>query len=371
MKKMFAVPVLILSMIYASCAPAMGQDTTDWSGVSSLNNLGISHEDLDEIKDLIDERSHTVIQDITLSPEQPAANQPVTVTAAIFTQNKPFGEEIWSAAINYSTDGGLTMFHSPMEKQSQNGNLWTGTIPAQSAGAQVIYGLQAVTIFDEMYVETMCPSTGGRQIDYDAVSPECKNHDNVFYCEAQRPRECLFPMSMSSEKYASNTLNGKTIPEDLRMLSTRVGYNDTRVFLQLDVKGQVTSGTYSPMNAHVYVAGWLNPDTSASETGVSAILKQGAVVIYAPLNPTNKCALYFLRAGTDLITDNRSVTCESMGSHLLISIDREAINSNPSRTLEFMFMTFRMLQMSPPDTDLTFLTKGTIAALRNRQFNVH
>jgi hypothetical protein len=373
MKRISAIALISVCMICMTHLTAHGAASDDWSSLSNfISRVGISREDADKIKDQIDRRSQPIVKSVTISPEHPNGDEPVTITATIVTPHKPNGEEVYEAYINYSTDGGRNMSRIDMVKETKDGNIWNGVIPGQPSGTNVIYGIQAVNAFDETYVEPLCYVENILKTFDKNVSEECKSNKNPEYCAAQRPKDCMFPMSIASGALDPNSEDTNRIPAppELFIKTTRVGYNEKTLFLEIDTKDNVSPGSYSPMNVNVYVAGWLNPDRSGSETGIDGILRKGAVVIYAPLNPTNKCALFNLRDAVAVQSDTQSVTCTPKENQLIFSIDRKAIEPNPSKTLEFIFMTTNMQQISPPDIDLQDITLFTRATVANRNYAV-
>ncbi|HOC94163.1 MAG TPA: hypothetical protein PKH33_17570 [bacterium] len=157
MKKTLVFVFMIACMLCISYVPIYAQGSTDWAYMNNfLSNLGLSTDDMDKIKNLIDGRSQPTATNITVSPENPTADEPVSITATIVTPRRPNGEEVYEAYINYSTDAGKTMSIINMNKETEDGNVWIGVIPGQPSGTNLIFGIQAVNTFDEMYVETFC-----------------------------------------------------------------------------------------------------------------------------------------------------------------------------------------------------------------------
>lgn len=372
MKNKIVLALFVVVIVFMTHIPIYGQENTDWASMNNfLSHLGLSVEDVDNIKHLIDDRSQPIVINVTQSPETPVANEPVSITATIVSPHNPNGEEIYEAYINYSTDDGKTISRITMEKEKEDGNKWKGNIPGQPSGTNVIYGLQAVNAFDETYVESICEIESNTKTSDESVYEDCEENNNPEFCYAKRPRGCLLPMSISTEKENTYMEDNNRIPPSLYIKATWVGFNKDKLILEIDTKGKVTPGSYSPMDIHIYVAGWLNPDRgSSADTGIDAILKQGAIIIYAPLNTSDKCALYYLRGGADVQIDNQSVVCIPQDNKLILNIKRNAIEPNPSGTLEFAFMTFDMIQLSPSDVDLQDITLFTRVVFANRSFLV-
>jgi hypothetical protein len=176
-------------------------------------------------------------------------------------------------------------------------------------------------------------------------------------------------MSVPHDRLDGRAFEHSGTPESLYIKSTRIGFTQDRVLMTINTQGKVSPGRLSPTAANIYVAGWLNPDISSGDTGIEAILRQGAVVIYAPLNISTKCGLYYFK-GSEVVSDNRSAVCAPDENRLIISVDRKAFKDNPSRTLEFMFMTFVMTQINPSDVDLKDISLSTRVAYRKRGYRV-
>ncbi len=369
MKKTTVVALVFFCVAFMTRGAVFAQES-DWSSRSNFfSSIGIKNADLDKIKEIIDTRMSPIVKSVALSPEKPGDNEPVSVTAVIITPDKPNGEEVYEAYVNYSIDDGQTFQAVEMDRSSDRGDTWTGTIPGQPSGTNVIYGIQAVNAFDETYVETLCETDSGKQDIIKYAAENCKDVKIAGFCDAKKPIGCLFPMSISSDKFDSVLEDKSKIPAGLYITSTRTGFNENELFLDINAKGDISGGTYSPTDIYVYVAGWLNSDKLTSKTGIDAILEQGAIILYAPLNYTNKCALYSMR-GTDPVADIQSVKCEPHGNQLTLSINRKAIGDNSSRTLDFIFMTFEMTRITPVDVDLKDITLFTKSVYKERSFQV-
>ena len=253
MKKMFVIVVMMAGVIWIMQGSVYGQVSPDWSSMNNIiTSIGISRDDLDQIKDQIDKRSQPVVKNVTISPENPSGNDPVSIIATIVTPHKANGEEVYEAYINYSTDNGKTMARIAMEKETQYGNTWKGVIPGQPSGTNVIFGIQAASAFDETYVETICEIDDIlKNVDQD-VTEDCKDSRNFEYCAAQIPEGCMFPMSVSLNKLDADSEDLNRIPYPLYIKTTRAGFSEDKLFLELNLKDQVSPGSFPPPDIYIY-----------------------------------------------------------------------------------------------------------------------
>ncbi len=365
MRKVITAILAALALAAARC-PASAQESSDWASMSNyLHQLGISREDADRVKDAIDNRAFPTVDKVEISPASPRENEPVTVSAVIEKARKRETAEVWEAFINYTADGGASFSRIRMERTSSSGDVWKGVIPGQPSGTEIMFGIHAVNAFDEAYVENFCAV----EVVVGAMSKEADCRADTLDCPALRPSGCLFPMSIPHNRLDGAAFEYSGAPESLFIRSSRVGFSQDRVLMTVNTQGRVSPGRLSPTAANIYVAGWLNPDISSGDTGMEAILRQGAVVIYAPLNISNKCALYYFH-GSEVVADNKSAVCAADENRLAISVDRKAFKDNPSRTLEFMFMTFVMTQINPADVELADISLITRVAYRKRGYRV-
>lgn len=372
MKRKLYVPLICTALLFLFSLNSYSQTTEDWNKMSDyLSSLGLSRETSDDIKEVIESRHTSIIKTAVMSPEEPGDNEPVVITASIVSPPEMSGEETESVSINYSTNWGETWEKIDMEQDQDDDRIWTGEIPGQPSGTEIIWGLQASNYFDEITVEAVCDLENGVVPEENDEIPEaCKDEKNPEICHATRPIGCMFPMAVSSDDFKMYQDATSDIPEDLNLRTSRVGFDDKRLYLDITVNGKVTPGQLSPTDIHIYVAGWLNPDRAGSELGFEAILKQGAAILYAPLNPTDKCAIYFLNAGALLETNRTSGTCEAIENHLILSIDRKIFEPNPSKTLEFTFMTLTQRQLSIPDVELEDNSIFTKVILADRYYSI-
>lgn len=305
-------------------------------------NVGLPEDTQIKIEEMLNARSMPDVKELTFSPESPKANEPVAVTANIFTYPRVKGDDTDTVSIVYSTDGGKTWAQADMDPDKENTKLWKGEIPGQPSGTDVIFGLKAVNYSGNMYVEAACSLQGTPAKDESYLKNECVVSGDSQQCKAGLPIGCMFPMSINR---VDPDEDNRSIPDDLDITDARVGYDDDNFFIDVIVKGKVSPGTMSPMNTHIYVAGGINPDKpGGSDQGVESIIMQGAVMTYIPVNAGAPCMIYFLRGMDEIMRDVYSGGCAANDNHLIYSIKRAVTQPNPSKKLELM--AFDLIQTS-------------------------
>ena len=350
-----AVAVSFLLIVQVLCfSVAAGAQTSD-STMSSISDylvgLGLSRDTLEDIEDIIEHRAMPIVKDVVIEPEAPEADEPVTVSAVVVTPPEMSGDKISDVYLDYSIDGGEEWNRVIMDQDGEDVRMWSGTIPGQPSGTDVIYGIQALNYMDELSVEAVCRTGDDIFAESGVSSEECEGEKNPELCEALRPHGCMFPMSVSAEEFKLYEDDISDIPEDMNIRSTRIGYDDENIYIELSVEGEVSPGQMSPTDIHIYVAAWLNPDKKKRGADLDSILEQGAAVISIPLNPTDKCAVYSVHGAT-LFVDNQSVSCALSDNRVVYTVRREVLEPNPSRTMEFLFMTLSQQSLSLPDVAL-------------------
>jgi hypothetical protein len=322
-----------------------------------LRNLGLPDELILDLKDLVDERTPPTVQDVVVEPENPGPDEPVRVSARIYSVGSARNTPIFEAWILYTTDNGGTWERVPMDQVPGADRMWTGEIPGQPQGAEVQFSLQAFSVNDEMYIEAMCQATEGIPPAPDQAPPACAEDDYPDICALQLPYDCVFPLSVSEEDLVTYKEDRVAVTPSMDFRNGRVAVRDGRIYLQMNFKDDVTHGTMSPPDLQYYVMGWLNPDKATLERGLDAILKQGGVVIYAMPTLFRECTIYQVLGGGSLDSDATSGTCRAQGPMLEISIPISVVEPNPSRELEFIVVTLsqagpNMVNLKLRDTSL-------------------
>jgi len=309
-----------------------------------LNSIGIADDTIDDVKEIIDFRSPPIVNELSLQPEEPGAGESVVVTADIVSTLMNGNEKIFEAFLYYSTDYGDSWKKEPMENSRDDGRTWIGTIPGQPSGTDVIYGVQAVSIFEEMYIELVCQAGKREFVDgVNSISDECKDTGDSEICNNKYPLGCMFPMTVSPKDVSEFGETTKSISAGIDFKSTRIGYDEEKVYFNLRFKDKVSAGSLSPMNANIFVAGWLNPDKPGVGTGLEAVFRKGAIIMYTPiLNTDGRCVIYQLKYGMTMEADKNTGYCDIIDDQVVFSVNKDYFEPNPSGVQEFIFLSFTM-----------------------------
>lgn len=324
----------------------------------------------DKVNNLMATRWPPLAKSVTLDPEAPAADQAVSVTAEVFNDTEVTEDETSEVYLIYTTDGGATWNQVELEQQD-NEKLWTGEIPGQPSGTEVLYGIKALDSSGNVYVEAVCKMPGSPLEIEDYIDNDCVNKGDVSLCEAKMPRGCMFPLSSDD-----SPLNDEAalISDDFDFWDYRIGYDDDNVYMDLAVEGKVSPGTASPMNIHLYIGGVLNPDKPASGTGLDAIARQGGAFIHGPLLTLSgglaKPCSFLYQKGNTAVQDETAIKCIAKRNHLLYVVKRSAIGDNPSNILEFLALSAAGTSISPVNGALYDNSHFTNVRLESRSYKV-
>ena len=268
-----------LTMILAAaCVMAAHPAPAQENPLVTLRNLGLPEDLILDVKELVDDRTPPMVEDVVVEPQAPAAGEPVRVSARIFAKGRSRNAPVFDAAVLYSTDGGATWQRALMENRSRDDRIWSGEIPGMAAGTEVLYGIQAFSVNDEMYVEVVCDPQEDARPAPDPDTAACAGADNPELCALTMPSGCMFPVSFEEDDLVRYEDERVEITPSLDFRNGYAGHRDARVFMHMRFKDHVTHGSLSPPNLQFYVLGWLNPDLATAEQGIDAILKQGGVV---------------------------------------------------------------------------------------------
>jgi hypothetical protein len=365
MRRIALLTMLVLGFAVCAAFPAAAQQ----SPLESLRQLGLPDDLILDLKELVDERMPPVAHDVEFSPSEPQDGEPVTVTARIFAVGRSRNAPVFEASILYTTDGGATWSRADMTRAPGDDRKWSGQIPGQPAGTDVLFGIKAVSVTDELYVEAACEQSGFTPMP-EGPPAACEGDISPALCALRFPYDCVFPLSVSEHDAISYEDERIAIAKSLDFQYGHVAFGDGRVRLKARFKGEVTHGTISPPNLQFYVAGWLNPDKATLERGLDAILKQGGAVIFAIPSLFRECTIYQVAGGATLDADATSATCVSDGNTLEVSVPLTAMEPNPSGELEFVFLT--LSQASPNMTELKLWDASLFTRVKsvNRGYSV-
>lgn len=296
------------------------------------------------IEDLLATRFPPQLHSVKLSSDAPAAGEAVTVTAEVSNDSEVTDDETTAAYVFYSTDGGKSWQEVEMESEDQK--TWTGEIPGQDSGTQVIWGVRAVDSSANFYTDAPCKMAAAVPTD---DYTDCAAGGDLAACETYLPMNgCM--VAMANDEEPVNDEDG-LIPADFDMVNFRFGYDDDNMYIDLQVEGEVSDGKAAPMNIHGYAAAVLNPDAGGNSTDLNDLLSSGAIIVHAPLAKIAggllKPCFWGYKQGNDFVQDDKAVTCKNKANHLYLTVKRSAVKNNPSNQLEFLAADLAVTSISP------------------------
>ncbi|MEW5946394.1 MAG: hypothetical protein AB1742_09360 [bacterium] len=214
-----------------------------------LAQYGEEEEEWEEEEDAFGGIMHTslpMISDVTFTPAQPEAGQPVTVSCKVVMSEQEEEEAtVKSVQAGYTSDGKTIKY---VDLAPAGEDVYSGTIPGQPAGAEVTFFIRAVdttrNVATEIPFKTTWPASKANMV------PGAVDIDN----------------------------SEDIVPDDLDYMDTYFGYDDENLYVGFHVQGNVTGGTMDPPYIQVYGAKFTNPDTDQGEG-----LMVGKLVIYVPM----------------------------------------------------------------------------------------
>lgn len=231
----------------------------------------------DEIRDYISQAIPPYVGKVTITPENPADSQDVTVTASIAAIHFADQEttEVGDAIISYTTDGGATWTDESMEQSDDNPELWVGVIPGMSAGTSVEYRVRATTEVSDF---------------------KFMSRDKEVRLSLGETQDVEFPPSMNLAGYNSAGPDGSpfehlatvavdklgaedNIAPEANIQSVGFGDDGDNYYFRLKYENKIDGGTLSPFNARVYLGFILNlnrgfEDFDATKTSMSKYVEQ-------------------------------------------------------------------------------------------------
>lgn len=163
-------------------------------------------------------------------PENPGPDDEITVTALIRNNHLITDSETLDATFYYSYDGGESWYEQELEELG--GGEWTTTIAPIGAPVTLYYLFTAVDDLGNYYLEI--PST---PIDWESQS------DAPFFITVE-----------------DNNSVPAVAPDNLDITSVSIGYDGTHYYFNINVEGEISGGTITPLEANLYHAGFFLPD---------------------------------------------------------------------------------------------------------------
>ncbi|MEW5944806.1 MAG: hypothetical protein AB1742_01275 [bacterium] len=325
---------------------------TAGAAFSQISTDSLPAEWQDLVDDMLATRYPPMLESVTTSPESPAGGEDVEITAVIQNDSSLTDDETVEAYVVYSADGGESWDEVELE-QGGDDKTWTGTIPGQDSGTELIYAVRAIDTSENVYVEMVCDVDGENwppDTDEDCVSTEDPSN-----CESNLPVNCLFPMSRDESPLDDED---SLVNEDLDFWDYRVGNDGENYYIDLAVQGEITSGTVSPMDVYGYVVLMINPDKGGAGGGLEELLDSGLLVLYAPhaeiaggAAPIFPCMIGW-KQGSSMATDRESISCDAAKNHLFLSFPIEKAFDNPSAYLTYLVLNGHITNISPLTGDI-------------------
>jgi hypothetical protein len=322
----------------------------------------------DRIEDLLATRFPPQLKSVTIEPEAPAADEAITVTAEISNDSEVTEDETTEAYIFFSIDGGESW--EEVEMESDDDKTWTGEIPGQESGTDVIWGIRAVDSSGNFYTDVPCQmaeAPGGA----DYIAKDCLAEDIAQCEEDMLPMTCMVAAANDETPIDDDD---SFAPPDFDYQNFHIGYDKDKIYLDLTVQGKVSDGKVAPMSINIYAAVLINVDKAGNSTDLNELLNAGAALVHAPLAKIAgglvKPCFYGYSQGGTFAQDEKSIACNPEGSHLFFTIDRKAIKDNKSGLFQFLAADGRVTSISPVTFAVYDMTRVSQVNLNPRSFTV-
>jgi hypothetical protein len=214
-----------------------------------------------EMKEYITQVLPPYVGAVSISPETPAAGEDTTVTASIgmIQLTEDNSAEVSAATLYYTTDGGENWEEETMEQDGDNPELWTATIPGQDAGATVDYYVKADNEVSDINFQAM-----GRDMTIkigSSIGIELPSPLNLAGFDPEDANDSPFEhLALINEE----TEDSDAAPQaDIR--EVRFGHDDDNYYIRLKFGKKIDGGTFSPLNARIYLGAFINLNTGAAD----------------------------------------------------------------------------------------------------------
>lgn len=233
------------NMVYVEVRDGMVMDYVIKIKPRSLAALGMERP-YDSYRNVI----APVVEDVKIAPEEPGANDNVTVAAKIYNDCEKTETFTTSAEVVYSLDNEESWKKTAMKKDYRDERIWRGVIPAQPSGTQVKYYLRAVDSSGNITMEL--PASIQK-----TVSPEAGEQFFLY-------------------DFLSDMDDPPPLGDELDIKSVSVGYDGDNIFGKIEVYGKISKGTISPPHINAYGLVMLDEKDEVD-------VKEVRLFIYAPL----------------------------------------------------------------------------------------
>ncbi len=257
------------------------------------------------------------LKSVWIEPAAPEVGQDITVFANIEIEKTYSRSKILEVLLNYSTDSGKTW--AEVEMSTMEGKNWTGLIPGQPNGSEVLFYIRSGDSIGNVFTELPC--------DVSAWPP--KNDS------------CMVPTAASLSMMEWSIPGA---PDNMMITDLRAGRDSDYLYFTMKAAGYVEPGTISPFNLHCYAIIIFNTDSWP----ITDQFKEGWAYAYAPLlgavgyvktDMKNGCVLAKKQQNGNGIDFNAEpVDCMVNGEYLYMKIAKKSFRGMDSKT-RFMAYT--------------------------------
>lgn len=220
----------------------------------------------DQIKDILSAAIPPFLGVVEIEPAEPAADEAVMVYASMDTMPLIDDETMSSvdeAFLYYSIDGGEAW--EEVELDEEDDGLWTGEIPGQPAGTEVLYYVKAVSEVGDFDLEIM-----DKEITLDiGKSQAVEVHEAANFADAFEDLTVVIEDGDDAVK-----------PKPFQNYETfAVGADDDNLYLRMKLAEKMEGGKMSPLNGNGYLIVFLDmtmpfEEFNARETDKEAYAKK-------------------------------------------------------------------------------------------------
>lgn len=259
------------------------------------------------------------IQDVNVVPEHPGEGEDVTISVMSTTDIDDEDAAVVSMRVFWSGDNGLTWNVVDMDYDGDT-DLWSGIIPGQESGTEVVWGLRAADTFDNVYMDAPCMVD--MPIDKMPLEDVICSINNLDNCRIFAHTECVFSLAQD-ENIVIKDMN---TPESLDFLDVRFGFDENKFYFDLVLKGEWTAGSASPLD--IFGHGIVFLDFNTDNYPALDDFKNGTVLLSIPLGKLaggliKPCALFYPLQAEDAMVQNSDVTtCTVKNNHQYFTLDR-------------------------------------------------